>query len=127
MDAKEILNLTPQTPPQDNVAEQHNQETDVKTKLKAQVVDATITTKKNTDMKTLLFAVDTKTQETIISQSIKGSNKIIQIDKIKQSDNNELYKAALTLKEISKAPNFNINDFKAADKLCQKLFLSSRP
>ncbi|WP_396188219.1 hypothetical protein [Flavobacterium sp.] len=70
----------------------------------------------------LLFAIDTNTQEIIVSESPKGSNKINFIERIKSSDCEALYHATVTLTSITKASNFNAAIFKAMDKVCQMLY-----
>jgi hypothetical protein len=72
--------------------------------------------------KNLLFAIDTNTQEVIVSDSPKGSNKINFIERIGLNDNEILYNAVITLTSITKSPNFDIVIFKAMDKVCQMLY-----
>jgi len=72
--------------------------------------------------KNLLFAVDTNTQEVIVSDSPKGSNKVNFIERIGRNDSETLYNATLTLTSITKAPNFDVAIFKAMDKVCQMLY-----
>lgn len=72
--------------------------------------------------KSLLFAIDTHTQEVIVSGSSKGSNKINFIERIVQSDNVMLYNAVQTLTSISKSSNFDMAIFKSMDKVCQMLY-----
>jgi len=70
----------------------------------------------------LLFAVDTNTEEVIVSESPKGSNKINFIERIGRNDNEMLYNAVLTLTSITKASNFDAPTFKAMDKVCQMMY-----
>jgi len=70
----------------------------------------------------ILFALDMNTEEIIISDSTKGSNKINFIDRIGRHDNELLYNAVVTLTSISKASNFDIAIFKAMDKVCQMIY-----
>jgi hypothetical protein len=72
--------------------------------------------------KNLLFAIDLQTQEIIVSDSSKGSNKINFIERIKQIDNNMLYYAVQTLTSISKSSNFDMTIFKSMDKVCQMMY-----
>jgi hypothetical protein len=72
--------------------------------------------------KNLLFAVDTNTEEVIVSDSPKGSNKVNFIERIKQSDNEMLYNAVVNLTSITKAPDFDAASFKKKDKECQILY-----
>lgn len=70
----------------------------------------------------MLFAIDTKTEEIIVSDSPKGSNEINFIERIKRQDNDVLYNAVSALTGITKAPNFDITIFKAMDKVCQMIY-----
>ena len=72
--------------------------------------------------KNILFAIDTNTEEVIVSDSPKGSNKINSIERIRCQDNNILYNAIITLTSITKTPNFDIAIFKAKDKVCQMMY-----
>lgn len=70
----------------------------------------------------LLFALDTNTQEVIVSESPKGSNKVNFIERIGRKDNEILYNAVVTLTGIAKSPAFDTAIFKAMDKVCQMLY-----
>lgn len=70
----------------------------------------------------MLFAIDAKTEEIIVSDSPKGSNKINFIERIKRQDNDVLYNAVVVLTGITKAQNFNVTIFKAMDKVCQMIY-----
>jgi hypothetical protein len=70
----------------------------------------------------LLFAIDHNTQEIIVSDSPKGSNKINFIERIKRQENDALFNAVATLTSISKASDFDITIFKAMDKVCQMIY-----
>ena len=70
----------------------------------------------------LLFAIDQNTQEIIVSESPKGSNKINFIERIRRQENDMLFNAASTLTSISKASDFDISIFKAMDKVCQMIY-----
>ena len=72
--------------------------------------------------KTLLFAIDINTEEVIVSDSSKGSNKINFIERIKRSDNNMFYNAVQTLTSITKSANFDAEVFKSMDKVCQMMY-----
>ena len=72
--------------------------------------------------KNLLFAVDTNTEEVIVSDSPKGSNKVNFIERIERKENEMLYNAAATLTSITKASTFDVAIFKAMDKVCQLLY-----
>lgn len=72
--------------------------------------------------KNILFAIDKNTDEIIVSESPKGSNKINFIERIKRQDNDLLYLAVSTLINISNASNFDVTIFKAMDKVCQMIY-----
>ena len=72
--------------------------------------------------KSLLFAIDIRTQEVIVSGSSKGSNKINFIERIVQSDNVMLYNAVQTLTSITKSSSFDMAIFKSMDKVCQMIY-----
>jgi hypothetical protein len=66
-----------------------------------------------------LFAVDIASEEVIVSDSPKGSNKVNFIERIARNNNEILYNAVITLTSITKASNFDVAIFKAMDKVCQ--------
>ena len=70
----------------------------------------------------LLFAIDQNTQEIIVSESPKGSNKIYFIERIRRQENDMLFNAVSTLTSISKASDFDISIFKAMNKVCQMIY-----
>ena len=70
----------------------------------------------------MLFAIDTNTEEVIVSDSPKGSNKVNFIERIRRQDNADLFKAVELLTSISSASNFNTSIFKAVDKVCQLIY-----
>lgn len=72
--------------------------------------------------KGVLFAVDLKTEEIIVSESPKGSNKINFIERIARKDNELLYMGVVTLTSITVAPDFDMAIFKAMDKVCQLMY-----
>lgn len=70
----------------------------------------------------MLFAIDAKTEEAIVSNSPKGSNKIKFIGRIKRQDNTNLYTAIELLTSISNASSFDTSIFSAMDKVCQMMY-----
>ena len=70
----------------------------------------------------LLFAIDQNTQEIIVSNSPKGSNKINFIERIRRQENDTLFNAVATLTSISKASDFDVSIFNAMDKVCQMIY-----
>lgn len=70
----------------------------------------------------LLFAIDQNTQEIIVSESPKGSNKINFIERIRRQENDMLFNAVSTLTSISKASDFDISIFKAMNKVCLMIY-----
>ena len=69
-----------------------------------------------------LFAIDSKTEEVIVSDSPKGSNKINLIERIKRKENELLYNAVTILTTINQAPDLDVPIFKAMDKVCQLIY-----
>lgn len=72
--------------------------------------------------KNTLFAIDTNTEEVIVSDSPKGSKKINFIERIGRKDNVILYNAVVTLTILTNASNFDTAIFKAMDKVCQMMY-----
>ena len=75
---------------------------------------------------TLLFAIDLNTEEVIVSNSQKGTNKINFIERIKRKENELFFNAVSTLTSISKASDFDISIFKAMDKVCQMIYIKHK-
>lgn len=73
----------------------------------------------------LLFAIDANTQEVIVSDSPKGSNQIIFIERKSQKEF-PLYQAVVTLTSLANDPDFDVAVFKAMDKVCQMLYNKSK-
>ncbi len=69
-----------------------------------------------------LFAIDSNAEEVIVSESPKGSKKLNFIERIRQQDNADLYKAVELLTSISNASNFDNSIFKVVDKACQLIY-----
>jgi hypothetical protein len=75
------------------------------------------------DMKTtILFALDLKTDEILISESEKGSNKVNLIERIERNKNELLFDAIVTLTRIASSANIDLAIFKAMDKVCQMIY-----
>lgn len=72
--------------------------------------------------KTLLFAIDSNTLETIVSESSKGSNKIDAVARIARAENELLFDAVSLLTKVSKSSPLDPAIFKASDKLCQVIY-----
>lgn len=72
--------------------------------------------------KGVLFAIDQKTEEIIVSESPKGANKINFLERIARKDHELLYMAVVTLTSITLAPDFDMAVFKAMDKVCQLMY-----
>ncbi len=72
--------------------------------------------------KTILFAIDLNTEETLISESEKGSNKVNFIERFRRNENELLFDAVVTLNRITNSTNFDIAIFKAMDKVCQMIY-----
>jgi hypothetical protein len=69
-----------------------------------------------------LFAIDPKSEETIVSTSQPGSNKIDFIERISRNESGVLFNAIVTLTSITNAADFDIKIFKAMDKVCQLIY-----
>jgi hypothetical protein len=69
-----------------------------------------------------LFAIDPKTEETIVSASQPGSKKIDFIERIARNESGVLFNAVVTLTSITNAADFDIKIFKAMDKVCQLIY-----
>jgi len=69
-----------------------------------------------------LFAIDTETQEVIVSESPKGSKAIHFIERVAKKDNAELYDSVVKLSDMARAADFDMKEFKALDKICQGLY-----
>ena len=72
--------------------------------------------------KTILFAIDFNTEETLVSESEKGSNKVNFIERISRNENELLFDAVITLTKITNPNNFDIAIFNAMDKVCQLIY-----
>ena len=72
--------------------------------------------------KTILFAIDRNTQETIVSETEKGSNKVNFLERIPRNSNELLFEAVTLLTNVTHSPNFDTAIFKAMDKVCQMIY-----
>ena len=72
--------------------------------------------------KTILFAIDLNTEETLVSESEKGSNKVNFIERISRNEDELLFDAVVTLTKITNPNNFDIAIFNAMDKVCQLIY-----
>ena len=73
--------------------------------------------------KTILFAIDLNTEETLVSESEKGNNKVNFIERISRNENELLFDAVITLTKITNSTNFDIAIFNAMDKVCQLIYI----
>jgi hypothetical protein len=71
---------------------------------------------------TILFAIDLKTEEILVSASEKGSHKVNFVERIQRNKNELLFDAVATLTNISNSADFDIAIFKAMDKVCQMVY-----
>lgn len=71
-----------------------------------------------------LFAIDTQTEEIIVSQSPKGSFKIEAVERIGKNNHAVLFHAVSALNLLSREQEINMTLFKAMDAICQKIYLS---
>ena len=72
--------------------------------------------------KTILFAIDLNMEETLVSESEKGNNKVNFIERISRNENELLFDAVITLTKITNSTNFDITIFNAMDKVCQLIY-----
>ena len=70
----------------------------------------------------LLFAIDYKKNEVIVSESCKENNKINFIERIKKNDNNVFFNTVVELTNITKVPSLDIEIFKSVDRECQMIY-----
>lgn len=70
----------------------------------------------------MLFAIDTDTEEVIVSESPKGAKQINFIERVGRKDNEVLYSSVVTLTTITTSANFDTTIFKAMDKVCQMVY-----
>lgn len=70
----------------------------------------------------MLFAVDTNSNEIIVSESQKGSNKVDLIKRIPKNENEILFDSVALLTKVTAPENFDIAVFKAIDKVCQLIY-----
>lgn len=70
----------------------------------------------------MLFAIDPQTEEIIVSESEKGSNKIKLIERIERNKNELLYDTVGILTQLSNSADLDIAIFKAIDKVCQMVY-----
>ncbi len=72
--------------------------------------------------KTILFAIDLNKEETLVSESEKGNNKVNFIERISRNENELLFDVVVTLTKITNSTNFDIAIFNAMDKVCQLIY-----
>ena len=72
----------------------------------------------------MLFALDPKEDEVIVSDSPKGSQSSNLMERIKRADNPLLHQAVQTLTAIATAPTLDAKLFKAMDRVCQMIYKS---
>jgi hypothetical protein len=77
-------------------------------------------------MSNYLFALDTNKEEVIVSQSPKGSKTIYLIERIPYANNKILYSAVSTLTSITQSVDFDLDIFKAMDKICQMIYTKDK-
>jgi hypothetical protein len=69
-----------------------------------------------------LFAIDENSEEIMVSESPKGSNQIIPVERIQRQDHQLLYSAVVTLTNITRSADIDPAIFKAMDKVCQMIY-----
>lgn len=73
-------------------------------------------------MSNILFSIDSKSDEVIVSESPKGSNQINFIERIPREENEILYNSVVTLTSITKSSPLDVSIFKSMDKVCQLVY-----
>ena len=76
--------------------------------------------------KTLLFAIDPTKEETIVSESAKGSYQIQPIERVPRQSNPLFFQAVALLSQMAKEDNLDASVFTSMDKVCQKLYAQHR-
>ncbi len=71
---------------------------------------------------TILFALNLKKDEILISESEKGTNKVNLIERIQRNKNELLFDAIVTLTRIASSADIDLAIFKAMDKVCQMIY-----
>lgn len=71
---------------------------------------------------TMLFSIDVKTDEVLVSSSEKGSNNIKFIERIRKNENVVLYNSVVTLTSIVNETNIDTKLFKSMDKVCLMVY-----
>lgn len=74
----------------------------------------------------MLFAIDPTTDEVIVSDSPKGSNKVVYIERIKRDNNINLFNAVVTLTSLTSSSPFDVTIFKAMDKVCNMIYFKHK-
>jgi hypothetical protein len=69
-----------------------------------------------------LFALETNSEEVLVSESPKGSNQVNFIERVGRKENEILYNAVVTLTHVTQAADFDAALFKAMDKVCQMAY-----
>lgn len=75
---------------------------------------------------TLLFAIDPNTEETIVSESAKGSYQIQPIERIPRASHELLYEAVSLMSRMAQAAELDAAAFKSMDKVCALLYARHR-
>lgn len=70
----------------------------------------------------MLFSIDVRTDEVLVSSSEKGSNIIKFIERIRKNENVVLYNSVVTLTSIVNETNIDTKLFKSMDKVCLMVY-----
>jgi hypothetical protein len=71
---------------------------------------------------TTLFAINSKTEEIMVSSTAEGSNSIKLIDRIPRNENELLFQAVQTMSVASRSPHIDEKIFNSIDHLCQLIY-----
>jgi hypothetical protein len=72
--------------------------------------------------KTILFAIDPKSEAVLVSESEKGSKTLQFVERIERDKNELLYNTVVLLTQMTHSADLDLDIFKAMDKVCQLIY-----
>jgi hypothetical protein len=72
--------------------------------------------------KTILFAIDPKSEAVLVSESEKGSKTLQFVERIERDKNELLYNTVVLLTQMTHSADLDLAIFKAMDKVCQLIY-----